>query len=193
MKKILIFLFPIFLINWSLEKDTKEIQVYSKVSSTGYKAYKVELQIEKDIQTIGDFLLNVTGHSKWVHNCLQSTKPQSYSQNHFVIQYIIDTPWPVKDREVFFDTQYTDSQQNQVRVINIQMNVVSQFPVSSKDRVLITKGYIQIFLKEIDPGKTSVIFIYDLDPAENLAKTLANPFQYQIAYYTMKNLKEQFK
>lgn len=186
---LIIFIFHFLFINWSLEKNDGSISVYSDAGYGGFKSYKAELIIEKNIQIIGDFLLDINGHSKWVYNCINSSKPKSFSKNNFIIRYLIDTPWPVTDREVFFNTAYAEQTQNGKRTVDIQMNVTTDLKANEKF-VQIQQGYIKIQLLEIDENKTKVIFIYNLDPAENLAKTLADPFNFRVTYHTMKNLKK---
>ncbi len=191
-KKIIFFLILIFFIHWTLEKNTEDIKVFSEKGYGGYKFYKAEVIIPKNIQKVGDFLLDINGHCGWVYHCIKSNKPKTYSNNHFIIQYIIDIPWPVSDREVFFDTKYIEKVDNGKKFVDINMNVISDFSSDPKN-VKITQGYIKIFLEEIDIDKTKLIYIYNLDPAENLSTTLADPFNYRLTYYTMKNLKEKIK
>ncbi len=185
---LIIFLFNTLFIYWSLEKNDGIISVYSEPGYGGYKSYKAELVIEKNIQTIGDFLLDINGHSKWVYHCIHSSKSKSFSKNQFIIRYLIDTPWPVKDREVFFHTAYTEQLQNGKKFIDIKMEVTTEIK-NNEAYVPITQGFIKIQLWELEENQTKVIFIYNLDPGENLAKTLADPFNYRLTYHTMKNLR----
>lgn len=158
-----------------------------------YKAYKAELILPVNTQKVSDWLLNIPGHCRWVYRCIKSSKLFDYKPNHFIIHYIIDVPFPVADREVFFDTQYTEKIINQQKIVNIQMNVTDSDFKIQKSNVKIKQGSIQIILKEMNENSTQLIYIYDLDPAENLSKTLADPFHYRLTYYTMKNLFDQIR
>ncbi len=189
--KSMLILINLFFINWVLEKDAGDIKVYSQLGMGGYKSYKAEIVIHNDIKKVGDFLLDINGYCRWVYQCKSSTKPNTYSENHFIIRYVIDIPWPVTDREVFFDTKYIEKTVNNKRFVDIDMNVVKEGFNAQKENVQIVQGYIRIQMEEIDTNKTKLIYIYNLDPADNLSKTLADPFNYRLTYYTMKNLKEQ--
>jgi len=191
--KLLLTFTCLFLIHWSLEKSEDELKVFSQLGMGGYKSYKAEVFINANVQKVGDKLLDIVGHCKWVYHCKISSKPKSFSTNQFIIRYVIDIPWPVEDREVYFDTNYVEKNENNKRVVDINMNVVKEGFESEKGNVLITQGYIKINLIEIEPNKTKLIYIYNLDPAQNLSKTLANPFNYRLTYYTMKNLKDQLE
>ncbi|GIX43045.1 MAG: hypothetical protein KatS3mg129_2778 [Leptospiraceae bacterium] len=189
--KLFLTFFCIFFIHWALEKDAGQLKVFSQPGMGGYKSYKAEVIINANIQKVGDWLLDINGHCRWVYNCKSSTKPKSFSQNHFIIRYVIDIPWPVSDREVYFDTNYIEKTVNNKRFVDINMNVIKEGFTPSKGNVQIIQGYIKINLEEIDENTTRLIYIYNLDPAENLSKTLADPFNYRLTYYTMKNLKEK--
>ncbi|MFN3605393.1 MAG: hypothetical protein ACK4UJ_11860 [Leptonema sp. (in: bacteria)] len=193
LKRIILSIMILLSISWSLEKDNGYLKVYSKEGVGGYKSYKAELVLSENIKRVSDFLLDISGHCMWVYNCLSSSKLQEFAPNHFIIHYRIDVPFPVSDREVFFDTRFKEESFNNKKFINIQMNVVDSSFSIQKGNVPITKGYIQITLLELSESTTAVTYIYNLDPAENLSKTIANPFQYRLTYYTMKSLQEKLK
>jgi hypothetical protein len=188
--RTILILMSLFFIHWMLEKDAGDIKVYYQPGMVGYKSYKAEILINSDIKKVGDFLLDINGHCRWVYQCKSSTKPNTYSENHFIIRYLIDIPWPVADREVFFDTKYIEKTVNNKRYVDIDMNVIKDGFSVQKGNVQIVQGYIKIQMEEIDTNKTKLIYVYNLDPADNLSKTLADPFNYRLTFYTMKNLKE---
>lgn len=192
-KKLLILVYLLVGIHWILEKDSGNLKVFSQPGMNGYKSYKAEVDIPANIQKVSNWLLDIPGHCRWVYNCKFSNKPKSFAENHFIIQYIIDTPFPVSDREVFFDTKYVEQVQNNKKFVDIQMNVIDSGFEIKKGNVQIKNGYIKITLLEVNENLTKMTYIYNLDPGENLAKTLADPFNYRLTYYTMKNLSEKIK
>jgi hypothetical protein len=190
MKKLSITILLSFLFfNWTLEKDEQYLRIYSKPSLNGLKAYKANTIVNKNILDLSLFLLEIHNHCKWIYRCIKSTKPETYSTNHFYIYYQFNAPWPIQNREILADTIFNIDINNNKVFISITMNVLEGAPID-KNFFRIQKGKITLNLKEISYNETDVEFIYDIDPAaSNIEHTIINIYNYIITYNTIKNLK----
>ncbi|GIX41867.1 MAG: hypothetical protein KatS3mg129_1600 [Leptospiraceae bacterium] len=188
--KIIMLIFLLFfLINWTLEKDDSNIKIYSKPLINNLKAYKATSIINKNILDLSLFLLKINNHCQWVYNCLKSTKPKTFSTNHFYIYYQIDTPWPVQNREILSDTKFNIGIQNNQVFISIIMNVLKGEALN-KNFYRVQEGKITLNLKEINYNQTYIEFIYEINPGSNIPETIVNPYNYYLTYNTIKNLKK---
>jgi hypothetical protein len=85
---------------WKLEKQDKNVSLYSQDSESGYKEIKVKTRVKAHPHALVALLNDVEYSPNWMHNCIEVKIIDEMSPTERVINSFFAAPWPVKDRDM---------------------------------------------------------------------------------------------
>lgn len=86
--------------DWTLEKDKEGIQVFTrKVEGYTIKEYKVTITLKTTVTKLTNLLKDHANLKSWFVRCPVSKRLKKVSENEYYIYFLVDSPWPVSDRD----------------------------------------------------------------------------------------------
>jgi len=178
---------------WELDINKKGIKVFKrKVAGSPIKEFKAICIIDSSIYVIGKIMMDFTSYPEWVDSCIEVKKLSCKNPLHCKIYYAIDLPWPFSDRDTVLDATAQLYLSKGLILANIKSvkNPKIKFP---SNRFRLKTMRINWVLKEIAPGKTSIIFTSWADPAGHISAPIANFASGKIPYKTLLGLMKMAK
>ncbi len=175
--------------DWRFLFDKEGIKVYSRtMSGSTIEEFKGVGVINARIEVIGELLRDVPANKNWMKDCLGSKVIEQINRNNMIIHYLIDTPWPVENRDVVF--------MSETKVDFKQGKVVSQLKAIQDKRVPPQSGYTRItnmqagfILEYVDREHTRVTYSVKVDPAGSIPSFLSNYANQEIPFETLRGMK----
>ena len=174
---ITIFLLPIFANAndkiWEWETKDDGVDVYLRaVAGTDTQAFKAVTTMQASKQDIYAKIINVPSYIHWMADCYSATLIKQINDEEYIARFIIDSPWPVQDRDIVF---------HRYREITATGDLLLKFDVESEhlavddEYVRVTKGHGYFLVQDTDQaGMSKVTYEMYVEPAGDLPSWLAN-------------------
>lgn len=173
---------------WKRVVNENGIEVYTRgVEDSKFKEFKGIGEVNASIQVIANVLNDIAGMTDWMPNCSTSRLINKISPNHLILYQVIDSPWPVKNRDFIVESKITITRGKMHRTINA-ISHPEVPPVKENIRVIDMTG--QWILTRIDDKKTHVLYQIKSDPAGKLPAWLVNTASKDLPYKAIKGLRE---
>lgn len=180
--------------DWELVKNRNEISVYVKIDEdskmTGFQAIS---NINAPIELLHEILMDIPSYTKWFGKCKSIQILENYSDNHFLVYYIVSVPWPVTDRDLVAEVNFTIDPEKHFETVTVK-------GISKKEFILKNNKYIRMVyfsgkctLTRIDKNTTRVIYTVLADIGGNIPIKISNVFLKNQPYNIIKGLKEMCK
>jgi len=145
---------------WESVSNDNGVAIYSrKVAGHEESEFKGITAINQPIAVIGAVLAETPDYTEWFFKCRRAGKiPQiSSTAYNFRVYIVIDTPWPLRPRDVVYDVKIkTDMVTGKV---DVRCQAVPQPVVPiRKDHVRIIDSELHWVLETIEPHQTRIIF-----------------------------------
>ena len=147
--------------------------------------------VDRPIEDVGAVLSDIASYPKWFFRCIQAKKVsiENSSEHHFFLYVVIDTPWPLADRDVVYETR--------VRIDHAAGRVVIRSSALKKTILPSQRRYVRItdsehewILEKISTDRTRIIFINRTNVAGPFANYLSNPGIRDTTVYSLTSLKK---
>lgn len=178
--------------NWELSRDENGIKVYKGTSvSSGYKAVKVEAEMEGTVSKLVSILKDVSNNKNWVYKTKQSHLVSTISENEFLYYAETRLPWPFDDRDMVIRMKFDfDSVQNILKV-KATGEPDSVPEISGKVRIRKFNGDWSV---KYDGGnRISIVYVLEVNPGGNISPGISNLFVTKGPFETFNNLSRQLK
>jgi hypothetical protein len=170
--------------DWKMEKQKKNVSIYSKKSDSGYKEIQVKAIVEVNPYALIALLGDVDFSPQWIHNCIEVKILEEVSSTERLINSFFSAPWPVKNRDMVFysKTTFVD---NTVRIeISDRGDTI---PLHAK-YVRMQNMYGLWQANALEDGSSEVTYTGSGNPGGNLPTFLANKELVSSMFKTFQNL-----
>jgi hypothetical protein len=174
---------------WELKKNNDGIKVYTKKNKQSpFDLLKAECEISVSVDQMLNLIFNVSRHTEWVYNAVQSVLIKSNATYDILYYGETYAPWPVSNRDLIIHiTAVTDSLTG-VCTIKATSDPNLRPKVAGKIRV---PRSISIWkLTPINSKNTHVTYTLDIDPGGSLPAWLVNYASVEGPYLSFLKMKE---
>ncbi len=173
---------------WELKQYKDGISVYTrKVEGSNTVEFKGEITVKSNLAGILAVIDSVPEYTKWMHNCGGSKRIKKINEYSGYSYYVIETPWPVTDRDacVF----YKVSQNPSTKVVTIDITGVKDYipPKPDKVRIPLVKASWQLI--PVSRGLTKVIYQAHSEIGGYVPAALVNAYITETPYYNLLHLR----
>jgi ribosome-associated toxin RatA of RatAB toxin-antitoxin module len=85
---------------WSLVRESDQIQVFKKPTPNGYNAIRIEAVVRAPLKTFIEFVNQVDRYPEWVYKCREAEELDNPVNSTMKYWMVSDFPFPFKDREL---------------------------------------------------------------------------------------------
>ncbi len=177
--------------DWNLEKDKEGVKVYTRKSATSsLKDSKATVTIKTNVDAVLDLLRDFDNYPKWMYKCSEGRLLKGVSDREFYVYSVIDSPWPVSDRDLA--THVTATQEADGTTI-LKMDGVASYTDKVKDRVRVPEfdGFWKVAPN--GDGTVTVTYQFHSDPGGSIPDWMANSTSVDIPYHTLLNMKNKLE
>jgi len=145
---------------WVFFEESQGITIHSrKVAGHAESDFKGSRIIDKPVEVIGAVLADIPSYTRWFFNCTRAEKipDQTSTDLNFLLYIVIETPWPLWNRDVIYDARTTvDIPSGRIMVWG---KALQDAPVPIRDNhVRVTESAIKWELVRLDGNRTMVSF-----------------------------------
>jgi hypothetical protein len=180
LKKISLQLFLLFVYplnsaaqDWELKKNKEGVKVFTKTNpNSPFDLLKAECEINVGINQMLTLIYDVSRHTEWVYNSVQSVLIKKNSTYDIIYYGETYAPWPVSNRDLVIHlSAFTDSITG---ICNITAVSEPELKPLVKGKIRIPRSVSRWKLIPINKQTTRVIYTLDIDPGGSLPAWLVN-------------------
>ena len=181
---------------WTLDKQEDGISVYTKTkNNSDFKAFRGEVVVESNIETILGVINDVESMENWLHECSKSQILERKSANEVIVYQETNAPWPVSDRSFILKmTTERSDEGKQAKILFtaiIESDSDDTSKVNNEDCVRVTELEGKWLLKQVSDTSVHILYETSADPAGSIPAWLANAFVVDQPFNTLKNLRSK--
>jgi len=180
MKAIIISLLSLICIpasgqDWDFQKEVDGIKAYNRpVSESKFKEYRIEAEIEGSLESIVAVLQDIDIYLDVFQDHKEASIIESDYKTHFEIFIHTKTPFPVKDRFSYSQTDYSYDATSSTVTLDIAC-LDNDYLKAQDDRgVLITDCQGSWKIKDLKNGRLGIIHQFYADPEGMIPAWLIN-------------------
>ncbi|MGJ8686100.1 MAG: START domain-containing protein [Spongiibacteraceae bacterium] len=175
--------------DWTLERDKKGIQVFSKpVENSSLNAVKGVATIKAPLNRLVSILLNPGYRPLWDKLCSESFLYKSLGDSEALVYVHNAMPWPVSDRDML--ARVTWSQEQSTSTVFIKSRGTSGLYPEKDGIVRVTELSHDWVLRPNGDGTIEVTTNVHLDPAGPLPSWLINTLSVESPYDALSKLRQ---
>ncbi len=147
-------------------------------------------RIKAGILDIVSVIQDAGRHSQWLHQCSEGKMLKRVDDTTQIVYNRIDSPWPVKDRDVVLRGKIdviTPGKEVKIRFRAIKTSLKG--PVSGVVRMPVLEGHW--YMVAMGESKSLVEYQVNADPAGELPQWLVEQASKELPMFTLKNLRKQ--
>ena len=159
--------------DWELKKNKEGVKVFTKSNPISpFDLLKAECNINVGTNQLLELIFDVSRHTEWVYNSVQSVPIKKISQYDIIYYGETYAPWPVSNRDLIIHLKaITDSTSGICNITAISEPTLKPL-VDGKIRV--PRSISKWKLTPINDQTTHVIYTLDIDPGGSLPAWLVN-------------------
>ncbi len=174
---------------WILEKSEASVKISIKtVSDSSIKAFKAETTINASLASVYSVLEDVKTCSSWVKYCVAGKTIKEIAFGESINYLLSDLPWPGRNRDYIIHSR-TQFHHNHKEII-ITATGKPDLLETIKNTGRVQRVDAQYYLRQIEPGKTHIVWTQHADPAGDLPQIMVNSMLMDIPFYSLLNLKK---
>lgn len=178
--------------NWTLRKNDKGIQVYSrKTDSFRINELRVTTVMQAKLSQLVAAITDIQEHEKWVYKALNTKMLKRNSATDLFYYTEVDAPWPFDNRDVVM--RMVVEQDAKSRAVTIHTYNVDNFYPFQKDivRIMVSRGKWQV--TPLANNQLQIEYRIQVDPGTGIPAWLINFFATNAPYETFVHLREHIK
>lgn len=193
------FLFCLICTNTSAESDAWEprysqdgLNVYTKhIEGAPIRSFRAEMVADAPFELVMSVLEDVQHYPDWFHLCRSYELIEgSMKEGEYVGYYIVEAPWPLKDRDVYVKNKM--SQDPATHTVTILTDAVADFRPVKDEFTRVPEVYGRWTVRPVDKEHTYVEFIGHGHPGGIIPVWVANLVVTDIPKKTFENLRSVF-
>jgi hypothetical protein len=176
---------------WTQVDDDDGIKVWRlDVPGQDLPGFRGETIIPRSIPDIVEELKQVEHHTEWMHRCSASETIQRFNDTHVVIYNRVDVPWPVWDRDVILDTNFSAESGGRMVILTFKNHDPKLRPIPERVvRMPRLEGFYRMW--QLEPKKTKVVYQVEADVGGAVPKWMAARVARDMPYETLSALRER--
>ncbi|MBI3307112.1 MAG: START domain-containing protein [Candidatus Omnitrophica bacterium] len=198
MKKIGAIIFVLFLcvktvfasgFPWELKKNENGIEVsVRKVEGSPILEYKASMIVETGLEKVLAFYEEGQRMPEWFYQCVESRLLEEKSPNEKILYFVIDLPWPVKNRDSVYHR--VRSQDPATGAVEFVISAVPDYLPEQDGRVRTPalKGIWRF--TPLPDGRTEVYYQQHSDAGGHIPAALVNKLAVSIPYNSFFNFRK---
>ncbi|MEZ4924256.1 MAG: START domain-containing protein [Crocinitomicaceae bacterium] len=169
--------------DWVLDKNKDGIKVYTReIPGSDFKEYKGVAFVNASRERVAEVVLRISDYINWFPDCMESKRLKVISPTELIVYYVIDSPWPIKDRDAVVRMNIKDLADKQTILIDFEAATGFKDEVDGIVRVPKSSGY----WKFISSGEgTKVIYQNHADPGGSVPAWVVNMFVVDAPFETL--------
>ena len=173
--------------NWEFRVEHKGIKIYSsRVSGSDIYGFKGELELRVSLKKLISLFHDMANFKRWVHRLVELEVLEKHDFTEYVMRQVIDTPWPLQQREVIMRSLQVSAGDNAIALT--MKEEPDYLPLNPKyHRVQHATG-IWVFSPN-GHGVVQVTFVMHLDPGQDVPPPVSNAGLFEVPFYSLKNLR----
>jgi ribosome-associated toxin RatA of RatAB toxin-antitoxin module len=189
---ILVFIsvaFDVHCQNWNLNVDKEGVKVYTRtIAGSDVQEFRGEITVKANLSSVLTAIDSVSEYPKWMYKCSYAERVKKVNQSSGYIYSVIDSPWPVSDRDLC--TFYTVKQDTLTKIITITMIGKKDYipEKSEKVRVPAMKGFWQFI--PTAKGVTKIVYQVHCESGGIVPAAIVNAYITDTPFYNLLNLKK---
>jgi hypothetical protein len=180
--------FNSFCQKWDLRVDKEGVKVYTRsVAGSNVQEFKGEVIVKSNLSGILALIDSVPEYPKWMYKCTFAERPKRINQSSGYTYTVIESPWPVSDRDLC--TYYYVKQDTSTKVITIPLKGVKDYMPVKPGRVRIPAMTGSWQLIPVAKGVTKVIYQVHCESGGYVPASIVNAYITDTPYYVLLNMK----
>ncbi len=147
--------------------------------------FKGEIELKVSLKKLLSLFYDMANFHRWVHQLAEMEVLEKGENAEYVVRQVINTPWPLKPREVIMRSSLVSAGDN---AIALTMKQEPEYlPENPRyHRVQHATG-LWVFTPN-GHGVVSVIFVMHLDPGTDVPAPMSNAGLFEVPFYSLNNL-----
>lgn len=177
---------------WIFINQDQGVTMHSrKVAGRAESEFRGSSTIDQPVEVVGAVLADIPSFTRWFYKCIQARKiPDKTSTDlNFLIYIVIETPWPLWNRDVVYATATTiDIASGNIKIQGHARQDAAD-PIR-KDHVRITDSELQWTLERLDSNQTMVTFTKRINAGGNLGSYLSDAGCKKTVFSSLVNMRD---
>ncbi len=179
--------------DWDLRHSQGGLKVYTKhIEGAPIKSFRAEMVADAPFELVMSVLEDIRHYPDWFHLCRSYEVLQgSMKEGEYIGYYIVEAPWPLKDRDVYVKNKM--SQDPETRTVTILTDAVPDFKPVKDEFTRVPEVYGRWTVRPVDKEHTYVEFIGHGHPGGIIPVWVANLVVTDVPKKTFENLRSVFE
>lgn len=177
----------------TLKKESGNTKVYTcRTSNEKFKSLKAEVVFENTtLEELREVLFDVSRYTKWQYKMSEAKMLQRVNNNEIIIRSVVDSPWPVENREMLVRFSCELDLPNNFMTIIAKGGIDYDYP---KDSELVRVPFSEARWAVTQKGANLYIsYTLQVDPGGSLPAWMVNMAMAEGPFETFKNLSDLLK
>jgi len=177
---------------WDMRYSEDGLNVYTKhIEGAQIKSFRAEMEVDATMDQVLSVIKDVKHYSDWFHLCRSYEVLQgSMEEGEYIGYYVVEAPWPLKDRDVY--VRNVMSRDAGTQTVTILTNAVPDFQPVKDDFTRVPEVYGRWTFRPVTPTRTYIEFIGHGHPGGIIPVWIANLVVTDVPKKTFLNLRELF-
>jgi len=178
---------------WDLRFSNDGLSVFTKhIEGAQIKSFKAEMVVDSPLDTVLARIEDVQHYPDWFHLCRSyQVINGSVDEGKYVGYYVVEAPWPLKDRDVYVENKISrDPVTGSVSILSF---AVPDYGPKVDEFTRVPEVYGKWTIKPLNPGKTYIEFIGHGHPGGIIPVWIANLVVTDVPKKSFQNLRALLK
>lgn len=178
---------------WESRYSQDGLNVYTKhIEGAPIRSFRAEMVANAPSELVLSVLADVQHYPDWFHLCRSyEVLEGSIKEGEYVGYYIVEAPWPLKDRDVYVKNKM--SEDPETHTVTILTDAVPDFRPVKDDFTRVPEVYGRWTVRPVDKEHTYIEFIGHGHPGGIIPVWVANLVVTDIPKKTFENLRSLFE
>jgi hypothetical protein len=176
--------------NWQLVDEDDGIKVWKlDIQGSDTPGFRAQMTVDANIEQVLAIVKDVTRHHQWMYQCEESRIIKRFSETHSILYSRINSPWPIRDRDVVLDVAHRYTPQRSA--VTFRFRNTSEVSVPLPPRTVRVPRFVGFFrLWQESPTRTHVLYQVEVDAGGSLPSVAARHNAQKLPYETLDALRE---
>lgn len=172
---------------WKQIDDAEGIEVWRlELPGVELPGFRGEVVIDAPPEKIVEVLKQTEHHTEWMKNCVASEVVKSFDPDHTIVYNRTHVPWPVWDRDVILESQFTYEGATTTLAFHEADPTLRPLPEKVVRMPRLAGSYL---LTKLGPAQTRVRYTIEVDVGGSLPAWLAKRVAKEMPYETLARLR----